>query len=98
MIKIYAGLNSDSHGLTPTGRAVLDARVFGLIPDSEDCAGWDVNRIQGLIHRVEAEWDRHGGLPSALPPELAARHRRIYDEALSAANTRGWDPSLDDEH
>jgi len=97
MNKIYAGLDNDSHGLTPTGRAVLDARVFGLIADTEDCAGWDVGRIQGLIHRVEQEWDRHGGLPSTLPPELAARHRRIYDAAISAANTRGWDPSLEDE-
>ena len=97
MIKTYAGLNSDSHGLTPTGRAVLDARVFGLIADAEDCAGWDVGRMQGLITRVEQEWDRHGGLPSALPPDLAARHRRIYDEAIIAAGHRGWNPELDDE-
>jgi hypothetical protein len=97
MKKIYVGLAADSHGLTQTGRTVLDARVFGLIGDAEDCAGWDLSRIQALMNRVEQEWDRHGGLPSSLPPELAERHRRIYDEAIRAAGTRGWLPELDDE-
>jgi hypothetical protein len=99
MKKIYAGLDNDAHGLTPTGRMVLDARVFGLIADSEDCAGWDLGRIQALMSRVEHEWDRHGGLPSTLPPDLADRHRRIYDAAIIAAGSRGWNPALDeDEH
>ncbi len=97
MKKVYAGLDSDSHGLTPMGRTVLDARVFGLIPDTEDCAGWDLGRIQALMSRVEEEWDRHGGLPSALPPDLAERHRRIYDAAIRAAGTRGWNPELEDD-
>jgi len=97
MKKIYAGLGSDSHGLTPTGRVVLDARVFGLIAESEDCAGWDLGRIQALMTRVELEWDRHGGLPSTLPPDLADRHRRIYDAVIRAAAARGWNPELDDE-
>jgi len=97
MKKIYAGLDRDSHGLTPTGRTVLDARVFGLIVDAEDCAGWDMGRIQALASRVEQEWDRHGGLPSTLPPPLAERHRRIYEAAIRAAGARGWNPELDDE-
>ncbi len=97
MKKIYPGLGDDSHGLTPTGRMVLDARVFGLIGDAEDCAGWELGRIQALMSRVEQEWDRHGGLPSSLPLDLAERHRRIYDEAIRAAGTRGWNPELDDE-
>jgi hypothetical protein len=97
MKKIYPGLGDDSHGLTPTGRMVLDARVFGLIGDAEDCAGWELGRIQALMSRVEQEWDRHGGLPSALPPDLAERHRRIYDQAIRVAGTRGWNPELDDE-
>ena len=97
MKKIYAGLDRDSHGLTPIGRTVLDARVFGLVGDAEDCAGWDLGRIQALTTRVEQEWDRHGGLPSRLPPHLADRHRRIYDSAIRTAGSRGWNPELDDE-
>lgn len=97
MNKIYVGLDNDAHGLTPTGRTVLDARVFGLIVETEDCAGWDVGRIQALMNRVEQEWDRHGGLPSNLPPDLSARHRRIYDAAIVAAASRGWNPEPDDE-
>lgn len=93
----YAGYHADAHGITQLGRVVLDAWVFGLLPESEDCAGWDLQRMQALMQRVEAEWDKHGNLPSRLPPELAERHRAIYDAARRRAVERGWNPELDDE-
>jgi hypothetical protein len=30
----YVGLDQDSHGISQLGRIVLDARVFGLIPET----------------------------------------------------------------
>lgn len=93
----YAGLNADRHGLTQLGRLVLDARVFGLLPDDEDCAGWGLGRMQELAQRVEQAWDRHGGLPSRLAPELLERHRNIYALAIEQARSRGWNPELDDD-
>ena len=93
--KVYVGFNQDKHGLTQLGRVVLDAWVFGILPETEDCAGWSLGRMQELVGRVEAEWDRYGNLPSRLPPELAQRHREIYERATARAQTRGWDPELD---
>ena len=40
----YVGFNQDKHGITQLGRVVLDAWVFGLIPWTEACAGWDGGR------------------------------------------------------
>ena len=97
---IYAGLDEDIHaGITPLGKIVLDARVFGLIPDDETCAGWDHGRIQVLLDQVNQEWDKYGILPSRLPDELRARHARIHDEAIQRARESGWDPDgmLDSE-
>jgi hypothetical protein len=93
----YPGLHADRHGLTQLGRIVLDARVFGLVPDDEQCAGWSLGRMQELSQRVEREWDRYGNLPSRLPPELAQRHRQVYDQAISQARAGGWDPELSDD-
>ncbi len=94
---VYPGLHADRHGLTQLGRIVLDARVFGLIPDAEDCAGWSLGRMQELTQRVEQAWDRHGGLPSRLPAELLERHRATYEQAIEQARARGWDPELADD-
>ncbi len=46
---IYPGFHQDGHGITVLGRIVLDAWVFGLLPRDEDCAGWDMARIQQLM-------------------------------------------------
>lgn len=97
MNKTYAGFDNDSHGITMLGRVVLDARVFGFIDESEDCAGWDMRRMQALMGKVETEWDKYGGLPSRLPPELRDRHELIYARAMQRARERGWNPELDDE-
>ncbi len=93
----YPGLRADSHGLTQLGRVVLDARVFGLIDDAEDCAGWSLGRMQELAQQVERQWDGHGNLPSRLPEALRERHRLVYQQAIEQARARGWDPELHDE-
>jgi hypothetical protein len=92
----YVGLNQDRHGMTPLGRTVLDARVFGLIPETQDCANWDAGQMQALMSKVDQLWDQYGNVPSALPPELADRHKRVYAEAIARARARGWDAELDD--
>jgi hypothetical protein len=95
--KIYVGLNGDKHGLTQLGRIVLDARLFGFIPEDEDCAGWDMARMQMLMDRIQDEWDKYGNLPSRLPDDLRQRHAEIYTQAMSVARSKGWDPELGDE-
>lgn len=93
----YVGLNADKHGITQLGRVVLDARIFGFIAETEDCAGWDLGRMQALVERVGHEWDKHGNLPSRLPPELGERHTRFYAEAIARAKEHGWDAELGDD-
>lgn len=93
----YAGFNQDSHGLTMFGRVVLDGWLFGFIPETEDCAGWDLTRMQALMSQVEAAWDQHGNLPSRLPPELRERHTELYARATERAQRRGWNPELGDD-
>lgn len=92
----YAGLNNDKHGITTMGRVVLDGRLFGLISDTEDCAGWDLGRMQVLMDKVEREWDKYDTLPSRLPDDLRERHTQLYTQAMEAARRRGWDPELDE--
>jgi hypothetical protein len=93
----YPGLHQDTHGMTVLGRVVLDGWLFGLIPETEDCAGWDLQRMQNLMNQVEQVWDQYGNLPSRLPPELRERHTKLYDMATERARRRGWDPELDED-
>lgn len=93
----YAGFHQDKHGMTQLGRIVLDGWLFGLIPESEDCAGWDLGRMQMLMEKVQAEWDKYANLPSRLPTELRERHAEIYARALVQARDKGWDPELGDD-
>lgn len=97
MEKTYPGLNNDKHGLTQLGRIVLDGWLFGLIPEAEDCAGWDISRMQGLMDRVQAEWDKYGNLPSRLPDDLRQRHAGFYAKAMAEARAKGWDPELGED-
>lgn len=97
MGKVYVGFRQDKHGITQLGRIVLDAWLFGLIPDSEDCAGWELGRMQALMERVQDEWDKHGNLPSRLPDALRERHAGLYGEAVDSARAKGWDPELGDD-
>jgi hypothetical protein len=93
----YVGFNNDKHGMTQLGRIVLDGWLFGFIPESEDCAGWDMGRMQALMDRVEKEWDKYGTLPSRLPAELRQRHAELYAKAMDLARGKGWNPELGED-
>lgn len=94
----YPGLDEDANGgMTYLGQIVKDAWVFGLLPETEQCAGWKRSQMQEMYRRVTEEWDKYGNIPSRLPPELAERHERIYREAMERARARGWDPELEDD-
>lgn len=93
----YPGFNNDKHGMTQLGRIVLDGWLFGFIPETEDCAGWELGRMQALMDRVEREWDKYGNLPSRLPPELRQRHAELYGRAMEQARGKGWNPELGDD-
>lgn len=93
----YVGFHHDKHGVTTMGRVVLDAWLFGFLPETEDCAGWDLGRMQGLMEKIEAEWDKYKNLPSQLPSELRERHAALYKMAVERAREKGWDPELGDD-
>lgn len=94
----YDGIEQDAkNGLTPLGRIVLDAWVFGILPETETCAGWNHAKMQILYEKVYAAWEPYAHLPSRLPDELRERHAGIYDRAIAAAREKGWDPELRDD-
>lgn len=94
----YDGIEQDAkNGLTPLGRIVLDAWVFGILPETETCAGWNHAKMQILYEKVYAAWEPYAHLPSRLPDELRERHARIYDRAITVAREKGWDPELRDD-
>lgn len=94
----YPGIQDDVYGgMTDIGRIIRDAWVFGLLPETETCEGWDRARFDELYARVHAAWEPYGHLASRLPSELRARHERIYAEAVARARELGWSVDLDDE-
>jgi len=96
--KIYPGIDQDPKGgMTPTGNIIRDAWVFGIIPETETCAGWALQGIDALYDKVTAAWEPYGHLASRLPRELRERHQRIYDAAVVRARAEGWDPELGDD-
>lgn len=91
--KVYAGLDNDINGgMTMIGKIIRDAWVFNILPETEKCEGWQISRIDAIHQQVNQEWDKYGCMVSALPDNLRERHKRIYDEAIAQAKTRGWDP------
>ncbi|WP_043118016.1 hypothetical protein [Solemya velum gill symbiont] len=94
--KTYVGLENDINGgMTPTGTLIRDAWVFGLLPESQTCKGWNAGQIQALYDKVSKAWEPYGHLVSLLPPELREKHQQIYDAAVEYARKNGWDPELD---
>lgn len=96
----YEGIDQDPTGaMNPTGNIIRDAWVFGLIPETETCAGWSLGAIQDLYEKVARAWAPYAHIPSQLPPELRERHARIYAAAVARARSLGWDPqgALEDD-
>lgn len=94
----YVGLHDDTHGgMSHLGRIVRDAWTFGLLPETETCAGWPASQMQNLYEKVALAWEPYANLPSLLPPDLRARHTRIYEEAIARAKALGWDPELGED-
>lgn len=96
--RVYAGIDQDEKGgLTHLGRMVRDAWVFGILPETETCAGWDGARMQGLYEQVYAAWEPYAHLPSRLPDDLKERHAKLYAQAIANARNEGWDPELGED-
>ena len=89
----YPGIdNALDGGMNLVGTIIRDAWVFGLIPETETCKGWDGNRLTALYAQVSDAWEPYGHLPSALPDELREKHQRIYAAAIENAKAQGWNP------
>jgi hypothetical protein len=82
--------------MTPTGNIIRDAWVFGIIAESETCAGWTVEGIESLYDKVTLAWEPHGHLVSGLPSALRERHARIYTAAVQRARELGWNPGVEE--
>jgi len=94
----YPGIHNDLYGgMTDAGRIIRDAWVFGILPESETCEGWDYGRLEHLYAQVHEAWEPYGHLVSNLPEDLRERHRRIHDEALRQAREQGWAPAMDED-
>ena len=74
------------------GKIILDARVFGILPETETCEGWNIGRLEAINQQVNDEWDKYSCMISNLPDELRARHKQIYDQAIAQAKQKGWNP------
>ncbi|NOT17384.1 MAG: hypothetical protein HOP20_04850 [Sulfuriferula sp.] len=96
--QFYVGIDNDNKaGLTHLGRMVRDAWVFGIIPETETCEGWDGARMQGLYEKVYAAWEPYAHIPSRLPEDLRAKHTALYEQAIVKARADGWDAELGDD-
>ena len=93
----YMGIHKDTAGLSPTGNIIRDAWVFGILPETETCEGWTLDRIEVVYEKVSTAWEPYGSLASHLTPELRERHAYIYAAAIQLAREQGWDPELGDD-
>ena len=66
--------------MTMPGRVLLDAGLFSLVPETEACAGWGLQRMQKLMGEVENERAKYGNPSSFLLPELRRRHRELGED------------------
>ncbi len=96
----YVGIDNEVNGgMTTIGKIIRDAWVFGLIDETETCAGWNFAGVDALLDKVNNEWDKHGCMVSQLPPEMFEKHQRIHDKAIQEARAAGWsgEAETDDE-
>ena len=92
----YVGIDNDINGgMTSIGKIIRDAWVFELIPESETCEGWNLQGIDALLQKVNAEWDKYGCLVRNLPEPLAKRHYEIHQKAIDNAKANGWSGELE---
>jgi len=94
----YVGIQNEVNGgMTPIGKLIRDAWVFGVIEETETCEGWIAQGIDSLLDKVNKEWDKYGCLVSYLPPELRERHERIHGKAIEEAKKAGWSGEFETE-
>jgi hypothetical protein len=94
----YVGIHNDRFGgMTDIGRIIRDAWAFGLIPETETCAGWLPQGIESLWDQVQRCWARYGFSVRQFPEELRERYLRIQAEAVQRAKAQGWSAELDSE-
>jgi len=87
----YVGVDNDVNGgMTTIGKLIRDAKVFGILEDSETCEGWNFAGIDALLDKVNTEWDKYGCLVSHLPEDLFKRHQEIHGVAIIKAKAAGW--------
>ena len=87
----YVGVQNEVNGgMTTIGKLIRDAKVFGLIEESETCEGWNFAGVDALLDKVNEEWDKYGCLVSNLPPELFEKHQKIHGKAVEEARAAGW--------
>jgi len=87
----YIGIDKEMHGgMTTIGKLIRDAWVFEILPETETCEGWNLARIDALLDKLNAEWDKYGCLVSRLPEDLFKRHQQIHNIALEKAKASGW--------
>ena len=56
--RLYEGIDKDPKGaMNPTGNIIRDAWVFGLIPETETCEGWNMSGIEALYEKVTQAWN-----------------------------------------
>ncbi|MFH2140690.1 MAG: hypothetical protein ABII63_07845 [Pseudomonadota bacterium] len=97
-LQTYVGIDQDNNGgLTHLGRLVRDAWVFGILPETETCTGWDSARMQNLYEKVYAAWEPYAHLPSRLPDTLREKHTRLYAQAIKTAREDGWSAELGED-
>ena len=94
----YVGVDNEVNGgMTAIAKVIRDAQVFGLIDESETCKGWNYAGIDGLLEKVNKEWDKYGCLVSNLPKDLFERHQKIHTIAIKHARTQGWSGEFETE-
>ena len=94
----YVGIDKDiDGGMTDTGRIIRDAWAFGLIPETETCAGWNAQGIETLWEQTLAEWAKYNHQVRMLPDDIRERYLRIQQEAVVRARDAGWNADLKDD-
>ena len=87
----YVGIKNEVNGgMTTIGKLIRDAKVFGIIEETETCEGWNFAGVDALLDKVNKEWDKYGCLVSHLPSDLFERHQKIHGEAVKLAKEAGW--------